>query len=227
MRSHIMDILPHLPLFQGVGYRDMENLEKRFSLEIHDYKEGEIMAQQDSPCTQLIIPFKGTILMHTWSADKKYMITERLQSPIPIQPEALYGISPCFTRTFQAQTEVSALCFSKDNVTRLFEEVEVFRLNVINMFASRIYRNEKWLWRDNSGTTARRLISFLQSRCLYPAGEKTIHISMACLAAQINDTRNNVSQTLNDWQNRQLILQKRKCIIIPLFDKLIKSISLS
>lgn len=227
MTSHIIDILPHLPLFQGIGYRDMENLEKRFSLEIHTYKEGEVIARQDTPCSQLVMPFNGTILMQTWSTDKKYTFTERLQAPIPIQPEALYGISPCFTHTFQAKTEVSALYFSKENVTRLFQEIEVFRLNVINMFSSRIYRSEKWLWRDYSGDTAHRLIYFLQSRCLYPAGEKTVDISMACLADQINDTRNNVSRALGEWHDRQLILQKRRRIIIPFFDKLIKSISLS
>lgn len=227
MPSHIIDILPNLPLFQGAGYRDIENLFLRFSLEIHTYKEGEIIARQDTPCTQLVMPFSGTILMQTWSTDKKYAVTERLQAPIPIQIEALYGISPCFTHTFQAQTEVKALCFSKDNVTKLFQEMEVFRLNVINMFSSRIYRHQKWLWRDYAGDTAHRLIYFLQSRCLYPAGEKTIDISMACLADQINDTRNNVSRTLSEWQDKQLILQKRRRIIIPFFDRLIKSISLS
>ncbi len=111
----------------------------------------------------------------------------------------------------------------KDGVTLLFSRFEVFRLNMINLLSTYIYRQGRWLWHNLSGNTEKRIVNFIHSRSVYPAGEKILEISMEDLGLQINEPRMNVSRALNRLQKENLVLLKRRKIIIPALEKLIQA----
>ena len=73
------------------------------------------------------------------------------------------------------------------------------------------------------GNTEKRIVDFIHTHSVYPAGEKVLEISMDYLGRQINEPRMNVSAALNSLQQKGLILLKRKKIIVPALEKLIQS----
>ena len=223
MESFSLDLLTDLPLFQGIGKNELAQFSSSIPHSIAEYKEGEMLASQDSPCRQLILTIRGTVRMHTLSDNNRFTVYERLQSPVALQPEALYGISPHYTHTFVAQTALQALVIPKDGVTRLFSRFEVFRLNIINLLSTYVYRQGRWLWHNMDGDTEKRIVDFIHTHSTYPAGEKILDISMEDFGLQINEPRMNISQALNRLQKKNLILLKRKRIIIPALEKLIQT----
>lgn len=218
-----LDTLTDLPLFQGLGKSELAHFSTSIPHQTRRYAEGERLAEQDRPCQQLILAYHGTMQMCTLSDNNRFAFHERLQAPIALQPEALYGISPRYTHTYTAQTEVQALIIPKEGITQLFRTLEVFRLNFINLLSTVVYRQSRWLWHNLSGDTERRIINFIHAHSIYPAGEKILNISMEDLGQQLNEPRMNISQALNRLQQKNLILLKRKRIIIPALERLLQT----
>ena len=164
MENFTLDTLTALPLFQGIGKSELTQFSTSVPHRIVQYAEGENLAEQDHPCRQLILAFRGTIGMRTRSDNNRFAFYERLQSPVALQPEALYGITPRYTHTYTAQTDIRALIIPKDGVTLLFSRFEVFRLNMINLLSTYIYRQGRWLWHNLSGNTEKRQFHPLPQR---------------------------------------------------------------
>ncbi len=224
MENFTLDTLTALPLFQGIGKSELAQFSTSVPHRIVRYAEGEKLAEQDRLCRNLILAFRGTIEMCTRSDNNRFALHERLQSPVALQPEALYGITPYYTHTYTARTDVRALVIPKEGVALLLSRFEVFRLNVVNLLSTCVYRRGRWLWHNLSGDAEKRIVNFIHSRCVYPAGEKVLEISMENLGSQINEPRMNVSRALNRLQKENLVLLKRKKIIIPALEKLIQAI---
>lgn len=223
--EHItFDILSELPLFYGIGHKEMEDFIRDVPYRIRNFNPGDTLAMQDQSCSSLFIPFKGVLSVQTYSDNKRYSFQEFLQAPVALQPESLYGIAPRYTHTYTAQTEVRALILPKDSVTTLFREIEIFRLNTVNLLATKIYRLQKKATHDLSGNTSQRIVRFIINHASYPAGEKTLFISMSHLAIQLNDTRLNISLALREMERKGLVLLQRRKIIVPALEKLIKNI---
>ena len=223
MENFTLDTLTDLPLFQGIGKSELARFATSIPHKIKRYAAGERIAEQDHPCQQLVLAFRGVLQMCTRSDNNRFAFHERLQAPIALQPEALYGISPRYTHTFTAQTEVQAIVIPKEGVTQLFSSLEVFRLNLINLLSTFIYRQSRWLWHNLLGDTEKRIVNFIHAHSIHPAGEKILDISMEDFGLQINEPRMNISQALNRLQKKNLILLKRKRIIIPALEKLIQT----
>ena len=222
MENFTSDTLATLPLFQGIGKSELAEFSSSIPHQVVSFDRGMKIAEQDSPCRKLIVTVRGTIQMSTVSDNNRFAFHERLQSPVVIQPEVLYGISPHFTHTYTAQTATCALVIPKEGVNLLFYHFEVFRLNMANLLSTYIYRQNRWLWHDLAGDTERRIINFIHAHSIYPAGEKIMEISMEDLGQQINETRTNISQALNALQKAGLVLLRRKRIVIPALEKLIQ-----
>ena len=66
-----------------------------------------------------------------------------------------------------------------------------------------------------------RVIRFLTQHCVYPAGPKTFYILMNQIAADLNDSRLDISRTLNDMQADGLLTLHRGRIEIPMLERLL------
>lgn len=221
MENSIFETLLELPFFQGMGRSDMIRIMNDLPLKPQNVSAGKNIVAQNENCQQLIFILKGTLRIVTEAEHHLFSMSERIQGPTVIQPEALFGIYPHYRSTYQAQTGITLICIPKHAALRIIASYDVFRLNFLNYLSTLIFKKQRPLWNilpDES--LEQRIVRFILQHTQYPAGEKTLCIRMLDLADILNDTRINVSHSLNRMQKEGKLVLKRKEIIVPNIEKL-------
>lgn len=216
----LYDQLLQFPLFMGMSRDNLAKVAGHTKFGFMKCKVGEGVVQEDAPCTQLYFLLSGLLKAEASSDDRSYMVVEQLESPFILQPEAIFGYHQRFTRTFTAMTEVSLITLDKDEVLRLSEEFLVFRLNLLNIFATQTQKLLRQPWHGFPKTLTERIVRFLAQHCVHPIGPKTFHILMTRLADEVGDSRLNVSRALNQMQADGLLTLHRGRIEVPLLERL-------
>ena len=173
------------------------------------------------PCTHLYFLINGTLKIETFSDDNHYSVTEQMSSPYILQQESIFGYYQRYSHNFYALTDTNFLTLDKEEVVRLSEDFLVFRLNLINHFATKTQKLIQSQWRRSPQTLRERIVRFFFQHTLYPAGPKTFHILMERLAEEVNDSRLNVSRALNRMQEAGLLELHRGRIEIPQLEHLL------
>lgn len=221
MENSIFETLLELPFFQGMGRSDLIQIMNSLPLKTRSLSAGKNIVTQNESCQQLIFILKGTIRIVTQAEHHLFTMSERIQGPAVVQPEALFGIYPHYRSTYQAQTEATLISIPKHAALQIIAAYDVFRLNFLNYLSSLIFKKQRPCWSilpDES--LEQRIVRFILQHIQYPAGEKTLCIRMIDLADILNDTRINVSHSLNQMQKEGKLILKRKEIIIPSIEKL-------
>ena len=103
----------------------------------------------------------------------------------------------------------------------LAENYEIFRLNLLNIICTKSQRLTRYPWRTQPKDIRHKIVRFVETRCLRPAGEKTVRIKMERLADEISESRLNVSRELNAMHAEGVISLKRGEIHINALERLI------
>ena len=196
----IYDRLLQFPLFQGMSRDDLEIVAGHTRFGFMKVSAGRQIIQAGTPCTHLYFLINGTLKIESFSDDSRYSVTEQMSSPYILQQEGIFGYYQRFTHNFYALTDANFLTLDKEEVVRLSEDFLVFRLNLINHFATQTQKLIQSQWRRSPQTLRGRIVRFFFQHTLYPAGPKTFHILMERLAEEVNDSRLNVSRILNSMQ---------------------------
>ena len=126
------------------------------------------------------------------------------------------------SHTYVAKNSCSIMSVSKQEIMKLSDEYEIFRINLLNLVCTQSQKNNRRLFRVPAKTLSERLIRFFESHSVRPAGEKIFHIKMTRLAEEMNVKRIYVSKALNELQSEGLIQLQRGRIYIPALENLIK-----
>jgi CRP-like cAMP-binding protein len=217
----IFDKLLQFSLFQGMSRDDLEQVAGHTRFGFVKVPQGKMVVKEGAACTHLHFLINGTIRVESRSDDHSYAVIERMQAPYLLQPEAIFGYQQRHTQTIVAQTDTNFITIGKDEVVRLSEDFLVFRLNLLNIFATQTQKLSRQPWRRYPQSLRERVVRFFVRHCVYPAGPKTFHILMNQLAGELNDSRLNVSKVLNEMQAEGLITLYRGRIEIPQFERLL------
>lgn len=217
----IFDKLLQFPLFQGMSRDDLEIVAGHIRFGFLKLNAGKIVTKSGDNCHQLYFLINGSLKVRSFADDYGYHVEEQILAPYIIQLESVFGYNQRYTRDFIAQTDVNFLTLDKEEVVRLTEDFLVFRLNMINHFATQTQKQMRQVWYRAPQSLEDRVVRFLTQRCLYPAGHKTFNILMTRLAEEVNDSRLNVSRILNDMQHRGLIELSRGKIEVPQLERLL------
>jgi len=217
----IFDKLLQFPLFQGMSRDDLEIVAGHIRFGFLKLTAGKTVMKSGDNCRQLYFLINGSLKVRSFADDYGYHVEELISAPYIIQLESVFGYNQRYTRDFIAQTDVNFLTLDKEEVVRLTEDFLVFRLNMINHFATQTQKQMRQMWYCAPQSLEDRVVRFLTQRCLYPAGHKTFNILMTRLAEEVNDSRLNVSRILNDMQHRGLIELSRGKIEIPQLERLL------
>ena len=219
-----MEIYDHLlqfTFFQGMSHADLMEVVGHTKLGFSKAPAGKRLVKEGDPCTHLIFLTNGTLQCETSSDDHSCVVIEHLSAPYVLQPERLFGLSQQYTSSFKAETPCNFITIDKQEVMMLLETQLVFRLNMVNTMAAEAQRLRRRLWRSAPHSLRERMTRFFFSRCHYPAGSKTFLILMKQIAAELNDSRLDVSHTLNEMQADGLLTLHRGRIEIPMIERLL------
>ena len=217
----LYDQLLQFPLFQGMSRADLLLMAGNTRFGFQKVAHGKAVVKEDQACQQLTFLVRGTLKATTQAADHAYTFVEIFNAPFLIQPEALFGLTQRYTRTMQADTEGHLINISKDEVLRMLDDFLVFRLNLLGLLATQSQRLARHPWRRVPQTLEERITRFFTDHCLYPAGQKEVHILMTRLADELNASRLDISKALNQMQTRSLLTLHRGRIVIPMLERLI------
>ena len=217
----IYDKLLQFTLFQGMSHADLMQVAGHTKFGFSKLSEGKRLVKDGDPCTHLIFLASGTLRVDTFSDDRSCRVSETISAPYLLQSERIFGINQRYTSTFKAETPCNLISIDQQEVLLLLEAQLVFRLNMLSLMAAEIQRQQHHAWRSAPKTLHERIVRFFFSRCLYPAGAKTFYILMNQIAAELNDSRLDISRTLNAMQAKGLLTLYRGRIEIPMLERLL------
>ena len=217
----IYDQLLQFTLFQGMSRADLMEVVTHTKFGFTKVAAGKRIVKDGDKCTHLYFLTTGTLECETLSDDHCCRVVERISAPYTLQPERIFGLSQSYSSSFKAIEPCNLITLDKQEVILLLETQLVFRLNMFNLLAAHAQRLEHRAWRSAPQSLRERIIRFFFSRCLYPAGPKTFYILMQQIAQELNDSRLDISNALNQMQADQMITLHRGRIEIPMLERLL------
>lgn len=208
------DKLLQLPLFQGLSGNDWAYVAGHTIFEFRRYHAGETLIHEGDRCRHLLFLIKGKLQATATADDRSYQIVETYTAPFILQPENLFGLTQRYTQTFKAQTNCEFLLLSKDEVVKLSDNFEVFRINLLNMITTLAQRLASRTWHVPPITLREKIARFVTDRCRIPAGHKFLQIKMERLAELVGASRLNVSRELHKMEQEGLVNLRRSEIEI-------------
>lgn len=218
--NKLYDTLLALPLFLGMSRNDLREAAGVTKFDFQKIKQGESVVVDGASCQHLYFLLAGDIDVITEADDHGYRIEEYISAPETFQLECLFGLRPRFTHTYLAKVDCSIMCIEKQDVLKLLQEFEIFRLNLLNLVSTQTQKMNRRLLRVPPKSLEERIVWFFESRCLRPAGEKTFYIKMRRIAEELNDSRLDISRALKHLQDQELLYLHRGRIHIPALEKL-------
>ena len=211
----LFDKLLQFPLFQGMSRDDLSLVAGHTKFGFEKMPPRHVVIEEGGKADSLWFLLSGTIQIETLSADRSYRLTEQAETPLMLQPESIFGYNQRFTHTYTTITDCNFLQLNKDEVMRLSESFLVFRLNLLNIFATQTQKQLAQPWQPCPRSLRQRVVRFMVDHAVLPTGPKTFYILMTQLAAEVGDSRLDVSRVLNQLQADGLLSLHRGRIDIP------------
>ena len=217
----IYDKLLQFPLFQGMSRDDLEIIAGHTRFGFMKVASSRPVVKLGEACTQLYFLINGSVRVITYSDDYGYSVEEQISAPYILQVEGVFGYHQRYTHDFIASSDVNFITIDKEELVRLSEDFLVFRLNLMNNFATQTQKQLRLSWLHQPQSLRERVERFLTQHCVYPAGHKQFNILMTRLADEMNDSRLNVSRVLNQMQKDRVVTLYRGRIEIPQLERLL------
>lgn len=217
----LYDRLLMLPLFLGMSRSDLQQVAGQTRFDFRKFPGGTPIVREGEACKSLYFLLGGEIIVTTEADNHGFRVEEDLSAPEIFQPECIFGLSQRFTHTYAARKDCSIMCIDKQEVMKLSDQFEIFRINLLNLISTLSQKQTRRVWKVPPKTLEERITRFFESHCVRPAGEKMLYVKMSRIAEELNDSRLNVSRALNTMQDKQLLQLHRGRIHIPALENLI------
>lgn len=221
METTMYDTLLQLPLFQGLCQTDFTNIIGKVKLHFSRHKAGERIVNKGDVCNELIFMLKGEMMSESVNNENTYTYCEFYNAPYVIEPFSLFGMNTRYASSYITQSDVNLVTINKSFVLSELNKYDIFRLNYLNIISNRAQVLYDRLWNITSNDTESKIINFLLSHTEKQAGKKILKTKMDDFARILGDTRLTVSKTLNEMQEKNIIILHRKEIEIPKFERLV------
>lgn len=221
------DSLASLPLFIGMSHKELESIMTKTRIDFNKVEAGTVIVRRNQPCGKLIIAISGELLCQTCSDDNAYKVEENVSAPIILQSLGIFGKYQVFTKTIKAITQTNTITFEKDELHKLLDTSLIFRINLIRILSTRLQKQEQQIWEQQYHPMGRTLSErhndmlvyhlkqFIKRRCVTPAGQKVLYISMNTLGDILGQNRQQISRALNSLNREGLLIRSRGKIVIP------------
>lgn len=219
MKYRSNDLLA-LPLFLGMNRDELESVSEMINISDAPVKKGTMIVGDGQQCNALRIVISGRVAIETWSDDHSYSVVEKMDAPLLIQPECIFGLTQRHTSTVTALTVCQMMIIDKMMVVRLMDISNTFRINFLNAVTTQSQKMRRQLWHQWPESIEKRVVRFMKDHCTHPAGEKRFKIMMNVMARELGCSRLEVSQALHALEDKELIIMHRAYIDVPMMQRM-------
>lgn len=212
MPLQIYDILKPLPLFQGLGSSEIQDIVAHIRFGFSQYKKGQPIIRREENCRGLVYLINGEMDIITYGEDNSYKLCEHVTAPYIIEPERVFGLRQRFTLTCTASSPCSILTVRKEEVMRLSTDYLVFRMNILNILSTIGQRRYELLRPAINNKPRQRIAAFLNAVSHTTTWPKVLRIKMTTLADYLSLSRLDISLELNNLDNEGIIRLQRGII---------------
>lgn len=212
MPLQIYDILKPLPLFQGLGSSEIQDIVAHIRFGFSQYKKGQLIIRREENCRGLVYLINGEMDIITYGEDNSYKLCEHVTAPYIIEPERVFGLRQRFTLTCTASSPCSILTVRKEEVMRLSTDYLVFRMNILNILSTIGQRRYELLMPAINNKPRQRIAAFLNAVSHTTTWPKVLRIKMTTLADYLSLSRLDISLELNNLDNEGIIRLQRGII---------------
>ena len=210
------------PLFQGMSNDELTSVLAHTKFGFVKYPEGKRIIKAGEACRHLLFLTHGKLKVTTSSISPNFSVEETITAPTIIQPECLFGLPQRLRSTFVALEPVNLITLDKKEVLSLCSKFLAFQLNLFNFMSAKCQRALLDPWDNHPATLRQHVANFLIRHCQMPTGKKIFNILMRQLANEINDSRLDVSKTLNEMEEEGLLILSRGKITVPAIERIIE-----
>lgn len=204
-----------------MGKEEVTDIVGYTKLGFHKCEIGQEIVHEHEACTELIFLQSGALSTSKSSDSHNYLVTERIEAPMLIEPERLFGLYQHYSHTYHTLAESHLISIGKADVLRLCAGHTLFLVNFLGLLSTSAQRQKDKMWHTRPENIEQSIVRFLADRVSTLKGEKTVTIKMQTLASAISESRLNVSKVLNQWSKEGLISISRGRIHIPAFERLL------
>lgn len=202
--------LLQLPLFQGMSKAELSEIIEKVKFHFLKYGDKETLFIQGEKCNKLVFLLSGKLTAETTAPCTTFSLEESIEHPTIIEPHSLFGKFPYYKATYTTHGDVALLTIEKQYIYSVLDKYEVFRMNFFNLLSHKTEELHERIWSIDAQQLEGRFIYFIRSICATTHGTKTLRAKMEDLADLLDDTRLNVSNVLNKWQEEGIIEMRRK-----------------
>ena len=212
MSLQIYDILKPLPLFQGLGSSEIQDIVAHIRFGFSQFKKGQPIIRREENCRGLVYLINGEMDIMTCGENDRYRLYEHVSAPYLIEPERVFGLRQKFSLTYTATSPCSILTVRKDEVMKLSTDYLVFRMNILNILST-IGQHRYDILRPSINRNPReRIAAFLNAVSHTSTWPKVLKIKMTTLAEYLSMSRLEISLELNKLSNEGIIRLQRGII---------------
>lgn len=133
-----------MPLFTGLSGEDLFMVCEKVTMRWVKLHKGQILIQQDEPCTHLTFLLEGELYRSTMHGQNTWSVTDVVRSPLVIEPEQMYGLKCHFAHRYEAKTDCLILLIRKDEMRQTLLNLPLWRTNLLNLLASNTVKEREW-----------------------------------------------------------------------------------
>ncbi len=216
--------LSSLPLFFGMDGATLVSICEAINPVIAPMRKGSVILNAGESCRSLVFLLEGELESSTTFGNSKFLLTETVRAVTLVEPQCMFGLHTTYTRNYIASGSGYYLRLPKTVVVHKMMENEVFRFNFINLLSSQVQETTRRLRHISGNSIEKRMAELFARQMLKLSGHKVIRCKMTDLAECLCETRLNVSHTLRNLENRNLLKSTRGAIEIPAFEKFLAEV---
>lgn len=220
MEFKMFEKLQQLPLLQGLSINELSYLLERIKLDFNRHDYGSLLAVQGDSIKKLTYVLEGQTVVRNKDKDERFMLEEYVNGIHIIEPYNLFGMWQRYDFSYSLEPGGSTLDIDKRIFCDIMMELNVVRMNLLNMMSHKLQNNSIYLRQNEPTDITGKFVRFVKNNCLKSTGKKILYSKMDDISVILSESRLNLSKALNNLADNGMVELRRKEIVIPDIAKL-------
>lgn len=210
------------PLFQGISFDDFLTITDRVPIRFSRARRDSLIVACDEQAKSLFFILSGAVRYETRTPDNSICISQIIQAPEVVQPEALFGLTTNFTHSCYALRETGYMEIDKAAFRDFLLDYPTIKMNYLNLLCLKLQYAERMLRRPvPTADIHASFCLFLRHFALRPAGHLIIHGTHEDVARQLAVRRVHFAAYIQHLLPLGLVTRTRGRIEVPHLEQLL------